>query len=189
MTLHLTISAPAKVAPADTRWLKRHLLQTLQLLRIRTAEWSITIVNDPEMTTLHARTMNLPTTTDVLTFDLRDPPPQSPPSATARANMRTKRIQRADQEGTEVELDTVLCLDEAARRAKELAHPCREELLLYAIHSLLHVQGYNDLQRSDAATMHRREDTLLIALGIGPRYAPSHQKPKISNQKSKGTRS
>ena len=133
------------------RWLKQHLLRTLRLLHIKNAEWSITIVNDKEMTALHARTMNLATTTDVLTFDLRDDA-------------------SATKEGVEVELDTVLCRDEAARRAKELAHPLRQELLLYAIHSLLHVQGYNDLKKSDAAQMHRREDTLLIALGVGPVY-------------------
>jgi probable rRNA maturation factor len=158
MTLHLTITNQTKpTAVADMRWLKQHLLKTLKLLRIQTAEWSITIVNDKEMTALHARTMNLPTTTDVLTFDLRDDA-------------------SITKEGIEVELDTVLCLDEAKRRAKELNHPLRQELLLYAIHSLLHVQGYDDRKKSDAAQMHRREDTLLIALGVGPVYGNKNSK-------------
>jgi probable rRNA maturation factor len=177
MSIHLIITHQTKpLPPADLRWLKRLLLQTLKLLRIRIAEWSITIVDDRTMITLHARTMNLPTTTDVLTFDLRDPPSQSPPSAMARANVRAKRIHPLDQEGVDVELDTVVCRDEAARRAKEFTHPLREELLLYAIHSLLHVQGYNDVKKSDAATMHRREDTLLIALGVGPVYGKKNAK-------------
>ncbi len=105
------------------------------------------------MITLHDRTMRIPTTTDVLTFDLRD-------------------AAASDVEGCAVELDTVLCRDEAIRRATDHRHGPLQELLLYAIHSLLHVQGYDDRRKADAARMHRREDALLIALGVGAVYAP-----------------
>jgi probable rRNA maturation factor len=161
MSVDLTITDHTQaLSLADRRWLKRYLLQTLELLRIKHAEWSITIVNDPEMTDLHARTLNLPTTTDVLTFDLRE------------------NLPATTKEGSSVELDTVLCRDEALRRAKELGHPPREELLLYAIHSLLHVQGHNDLKKSDATRMHHREDSLLTSLGIGARFTPKKPKPR-----------
>lgn len=133
--------------------LRRALRRVLALLRVRSGHWSITFVTDRAMTELHARTMNLPTTTDVLTFDLRD----------AASPARGRHAQ--------LDLDTVICADQAARRAQELAHPLAHELLLYAIHSLLHVQGYDDLTAPDAARMHRREDALLIALGIGPVFA------------------
>jgi probable rRNA maturation factor len=139
-----------RLAPAP---LRRALRRILARLKIRAGHWSITFVTDRAMTELHARTMNLSTTTDVLTFDLRD----------ADAPARGRQAQ--------LDLDTVICADEAARRAKELAHPLAHELLLYAIHSLLHVRGYDDLTAADAARMHRREDALLIALGIGPVFA------------------
>ena len=132
----------------DPPFLTTRLRALLQLLKITTGNWSITLVRDPAMKQLHARTMNDPTTTDVLTFDLRD-------SARKKASL---------------DLDTVICLDEARRRAKELHHPLNHELLLYALHSLLHVQGYDDLTQKDAQKMHRREDQLLVALGIGPVY-------------------
>lgn len=138
-------------------WLRPPLLSLLQLLRISSVQWSITLVRDRDMKALHAQTMNVPTTTDVLTFDLRDPPSR-------------KSRPHKDREGSPVELDTVICLDEARRRAKELAHPIRHELLLYCLHSLLHVQGYKDLTSKDAAAMHAREDALLVALGVGPVY-------------------
>jgi probable rRNA maturation factor len=147
----------------NVRRLKAMLAKVLKLLGVARAEWTIALVNDKAMAELHARTMNNPTTTDVLTFDLRD----------AREIRKTR-------EGVPVELDTVLCVEEAARRAKELRHSVDEELLLYAIHSLLHVQGYDDLVPKAAARMHRREDALLIALGIGPVYAAEeHEHARI----------
>ena len=129
------------------------------------------------MKRLHAASLDDPTTTDVLTFDLRDDAPKK------------------DHEGTPVELDTVVCIDEARRRATEFGHPIRNELLLYCLHSLLHVQGYNDTTRAESDRMHVREDELLHAIGIGPVYKTqnakretrnrNHQKSKIGNRQLK----
>ncbi|HUO08387.1 MAG TPA: rRNA maturation RNase YbeY [Phycisphaerae bacterium] len=157
--LRLTIANQTR-QKIETRRLRRKLLGAMKVLGIERAEWTITIVGDRAMGELHGRTMNDPGTTDVLTFDLRE----------AREIKKTR-------EGAAVELDTVLCVDEAARRAKELRHGVDEELLLYAIHSLLHVQGYDDVTARGAARMHRREDALLIALGIGPVYAAEEHEP------------
>jgi probable rRNA maturation factor len=128
----------------DGAWLQRQLRRVLKLLKIAEGEWTITIVDDRAMAALHKKTMNLPTTTDVLTFDFSG--------------------------GRGLELDSVLCAEEAVRRAKELKHSVKNELLLYAIHSLLHAQGYDDLKAQDAAEMHRREDEILLRLGVGAVY-------------------
>jgi probable rRNA maturation factor len=80
---------------------------------------------------------------------------------------------RGSTEGSPVELDTVLCADESRRRAEECGHGVREELLLYAVHSLLHVQGYDDITPAKARRMHRREDELLQAIDVGALYAPA----------------
>jgi probable rRNA maturation factor len=143
MSVSLTITNQGK-RTVDAAWLKRQLRRVLRLLEIETGEWTITIVGDRAMGALHKRTMNLSDTTDVLTFDLSG--------------------------GETLELDSVLCVDEAARRAKELRHSLKNELLLYAIHSLLHVQGYDDVKAKDAAEMHRREDEILLRLGVGAVY-------------------
>jgi probable rRNA maturation factor len=139
-------------ATLGVRWMGTRLRQVLGLLGVTQCEWTITIVGDKAMAALHQRTMNLPSTTDVLTFDMRDQPGRT-------------------REGTPVELDTVLCADEARRRAKEMGHGPREELLLYALHSLLHVQGYDDVTPARFRRMHKREDELLRALGVGALYA------------------
>jgi rRNA maturation RNase YbeY len=136
--------------------LRVYLEQALVFLTLRRGSWSITLVDDPTMRDLHQRTMDIDTTTDVLTFDLRD------------------------RGQGDLDLDTVICVDEAARQATAHHHALREEILLYAIHSLLHVLGYNDTTSKAAARMHKREDELLVRLGVGPVYArpPSPERGK-----------
>jgi hypothetical protein len=43
----------------------------------------------------------------------------------------------------------------------------RDELLLYAVHGMLHLCGYDDRTDRDFAAMHRREDHILSRLGVG----------------------
>ena len=138
----------------DARWLKGRLVAAVKVLGIERVEWTVSIVGDRAMGELHGRTMGDDSTTDVLTFDLRE----------AAEIRKTK-------EGVSVELDTIVCADEAGRRAKEMGHSLREELLLYAVHSVLHVQGYDDVTARGAKRMHRREDEVLIGLGVGPVYS------------------
>jgi probable rRNA maturation factor len=146
---------------ASIPWLKGKLEGVLALLGVDGGTWAIRLVGDRTMSALHGRTMGDWDTTDVLTFDLRD-------GTEARI---VKREERSGKEsGEAVELDTVVCLDEARRRAKEMGHSAREELLLYCVHSLLHVQGYDDVTRRGALEMHRREDALLVAVGVGAVY-------------------
>jgi probable rRNA maturation factor len=47
----------------------------------------------------------------------------------------------------------------------------RAELMLYLIHGLLHLMGYDDRTPQAAKRMHEREDTLLENLGFGSVYA------------------
>jgi probable rRNA maturation factor len=152
ITLHWQGSTPSTRA-----WLRGRLRTVLGELGVNTGLWHIMMVPDSRMRALHKQTLGLAATTDVLTFDLRD-------------------IQDApglgpDREGAPIEVDTVICVDEARRRAAELGHPLRAEVLLYALHSLLHVQGYDDGTPAQARRMHRREDEILIRLGIGAVYA------------------
>ncbi|HVX83255.1 MAG TPA: rRNA maturation RNase YbeY [Phycisphaerae bacterium] len=141
------------VRSGGARWMEMMLRRVLRELGVKQCAWTITVVGDAAMKALHRRTMGLGTTTDVLTFDMRDDPPRT-------------------REGAAVELDTVLCADEARRRAAEHGHTPRRELLLYAVHSLLHVQGFDDVTPAKARRMHRREDALLQAIGVGAVYAP-----------------
>jgi probable rRNA maturation factor len=149
--------------------LARHLHAVLRCLRISRGTWTVKVAGDREMADLHWRTRRIAGTTDVLTFDLRE-------------KSEDRRQKTEDQQGVPVELDTVLCADEARRRANELGHTVREELLLYCVHSLLHVQGFDDVTAAGARRMHEREDEVLEAIGVGAVYATG--KTKVQRRKT-----
>ncbi|MCA9285039.1 MAG: rRNA maturation RNase YbeY [Phycisphaerales bacterium] len=108
-------------------------------------EIDVRIVGDGRMRELHARHCGLDSTTDVLTFpgDL-------------------------DELGGPSRVDIAVCRDEAARRADASDRPVEPELLLYALHGVLHCLGYDDHEPDDYALMHEEEDRILKAIGVGP---------------------
>jgi probable rRNA maturation factor len=138
------------VGAAHAPYLRRHLRAAHRLLNPPLAELSLALVGDRKMSDLHRQFMNLPGPTDVLTFPLD-----------------------LDARGRPVSGEVVVCVPEARRQAKERNVPLERELLLYALHGMLHLCGYDD--RTDRAfrTMHRTEDRILTRLGVGPVFAPA----------------
>lgn len=108
------------------------------------------IVDDAEMSGAHLRWSGVAGTTDVLTFDLAE-------GAGAR--------------GGALDVDLLLCADEAARQASGRGFTLERELLLYLVHGVLHCLGHDDHDEADAARMHAEEDRLLEAAGVGATYA------------------
>lgn len=99
------------------------------------------IVDDQEMDDAHRRYSGVAGTTDVLTFV------------------------EATESGREVDL--LVCHQEAARRASELGHHPRRELLLYCLHGVLHALGHDDHDPDDHDRMHAEEDRILERIGVG----------------------
>ncbi|MGC8624492.1 MAG: rRNA maturation RNase YbeY [Phycisphaerae bacterium] len=141
----LRLSAPHKMR----HWISGYAQYAAALLHVTTGNWIIHLVDDQRMIQYHHQTMNLATTTDVLTFDY---------TAT-------------DRKGAPLDLETIICVDEAERQAKIRNHLRPElEILLYAIHSLLHCIGYDDRSDHQAGIMHRKEDLILQRMDLPPVY-------------------
>lgn len=147
--LDILLSMEARdTAPPVAGWLEEQLRLAAAAAGIG-GEVSILVVGDRRMAQLHLEYKNVPGTTDCLTFDLSGP-------HTAKGR---------------IEGDLVLCLAEAKRQAKARGHSAREELLLYAIHGLLHLDGEDDLEPKAFARMHKREDAILRKIGFKPLFA------------------
>lgn len=136
--------------PGLPHWLGEQLGRIAQHLGVW-GEFRLRLVDDTEMVAAHRQYLNVDGTTDVLTFDLAD-------GASAR--------------GAPVDADVLACVDEANRRSRELGHGLDRELLLYALHGLLHCLGYDDHDPEGYQRMHDLEDRLLEALGVGATFAP-----------------
>jgi probable rRNA maturation factor len=139
----------ADIDPPITGWLDIQLRKLAALAEIKQMQLSIAIVDDAQMSDLHEEFMDITGTTDVLTFDLSDDPDDT----------------------TVIEGELILCIDEASRQAASRGHETRMELLLYGVHGLLHLMGYDDHDDDDYDRMHAREDELLTKAGFEALFA------------------
>lgn len=134
-----------RLAQPDREWLVRHLTRASHHLQA-SGEVRVASVGDSDMSAAHARFMNDPTTTDVLTFDLRESPSQP------------------------LDVDILVCVDEAERQAKNRGHDTRRELLLYGLHGVLHCLGHDDHDDDAYRRMHAAEDEVLETIGVGATF-------------------
>lgn len=121
---------------ADATWIRSNLDRLVPMAAPGLTRFTVKLVDDAEMVRLHGRFLGIPSTTDVMTF----------------------------ADGSEVDL--AVCVPEARRRSAELGHSVREELLLYALHGLLHAAGMKDGTPEEFEAMHAAEDRLLGAIGL-----------------------
>lgn len=157
-------SAPTIVLDDQTGGLQKAVLASIgtwapQALRAAGAERGevrVRLLNDTQMACAHATHLDDPSVTDVITFDLAD---------------------GASAQGAPLDIDLLVCADEAARQAQQLGLTIEQELVLYILHGVLHCLGYDDHTEADARAMHRREDEILVQIGLGAAYAPKRPSP------------
>jgi probable rRNA maturation factor len=110
---------------------------------------SLALVDDPTIHDLNRRFLSHDEPTDVITFDLR-PRPEAP-----------------------LEGEIVISTDTARAAAGRLGHAPEDEALLYVIHGLLHLCGYDDRSPALRKAMRAREQVYLDQLGIRLRGRPT----------------
>ena len=64
--------------------------------------------------------------------------------------------------------EILMSADTARREAAARGHPAYHELLLYAVHGVLHLLGYDDHDPAGRRRMRRAERAALAALGVPP---------------------
>ena len=144
----LAIEISGRTGAQYVPYLRRNLPRAHSILRPALREFSLALVGNARMAELHEQFMNVPGPTDVLTFELDH-----------------------DARGRVTAGEVVVCVPYALREAARRGVPPRDELLLYAVHGMLHLCGYDDLTDRDFAKMHKREDEILNELGVGVVFA------------------
>jgi probable rRNA maturation factor len=125
-----------------TAALLKRLSKVLRSLGLPDAELSVLFIGDRAMRTLNRTWRGKDSTTDVLSFPLREG--------------RFPNIQ------PEMLGDIVISLPVAARQAVEAGHPLSVELEQLLVHGLLHLLGYDHEQGLvEARRMKRKEQRLL----------------------------
>jgi len=148
LRIHSAIGLP------HTRFLRTHLLAAHCIIQPALRDLSLAVVTDATMSQLHERYLRVRGPTDVLTFELEE-----------------------NEAGHIIAGEVVICVDEARRQALLRGSMLSKELLLYALHGLLHLSGFDDRTQPGYRKMHRKEDAILTRLGIGPVFAgKSHRR-------------
>jgi len=116
---------------------------------------SVTLVDEARIRELNLQYLGRDEPTDVISFDLSDGGHDEGPSG-------------------EIVISAERAVAEATRRGNDPVG----ELLLYALHGVLHLVGYDDRQPREAAKMHARENEILTALGCPDVFAGPPKPPK-----------
>jgi probable rRNA maturation factor len=145
-------------------YLRTHLPKAWDLTRTQLAELSLALVGDAEMADLHMQFLGIPGPTDVLTFPLDQ-----------------------DERGRDIAGEVIVCIPEARRQAMLNGNRPEQEVLLYALHGVLHLSGFDDRTPVEFRKMHRKEDEILQKLGIGPVFSKAQGSSKPAGSRSKLT--
>jgi len=116
------------------------VLRDILAQAVDSAELSLAIVGDAEIAAVNKRFLGRDGATDVIAFpyEVRD---------------------------DHIDGEVIINADEAARRAQEAPHSPQDELMLYAVHGVLHLLGYDDADPEQCRRMHERSLEVLAAAG------------------------
>jgi probable rRNA maturation factor len=140
-----------RVCPIDLRFLRRILRYILDhRFKGPDHELCFHFVEARELARINEEFLHHIGSTDVITFDYS--------SAGARRRLRPPR----DMEFySPLHGEIFICPEVAASHAREFRTSWQEETVRYAIHGLLHLQGYDDLAAGPRRQMKREEELIL----------------------------
>jgi len=154
----LCLTNRQKTRSIDSRLLRRITRFLLEEhFGLRNYEFCLHLVPASEMARINEQFLNHVGSTDVITFDYSTP------------------LQRSHLSG-----EVFICVDEAVRQAREFRTTWQSELVRYTVHSLLHLQGYDDLQPHARRKMKREEGALLKRTAVIFKLARLHKSKRRS---------
>jgi probable rRNA maturation factor len=132
----------------DRPLIRRAIRTVLAGERFSSAKISLAIVDDPTIHELNRRYLDHDYPTDVLSFFID--------------------FVENHRQGPHLEGEIVVSADTARAAAKQLGWKAHHELLLYIVHGMLHLVGYEDHKPRKAKEMRQKEHEVLAALGLPP---------------------
>ena len=121
-------------------------------------EVDVLITDDEGIHQINLAQREIDRPTDVLRFPMFNYVPGQPPVDDSDADPATDLTPLGDM---------VISLERAKAQAEEYGHPVERELSYLAVHSVLHLLGYDHMDEGpQKAQMRAREEAILGALGI-----------------------
>jgi len=153
----IEIADDQSILRIDESYLQQVAKRTLAVEEVARATISIAVVDDAALRRLNRKYLDHDDDTDVLSFLLEcETCPEGGGSENLVPRGRGKRI----------EGEIVISAEMAVRRAAELDWSSQSEIVLYLVHGLLHLVGYDDRSEHEEALMRSRERAVLKCLGL-----------------------
>ena len=130
---------------------------------------SVAIVDDDAIAVLNQQYLNHEGPTDVLSFLLECESAAGHEGIVEGASDASTTTDRLGF-GKRIEGEIILSAQTALKTAAEYGWKPESELVLYLVHGLLHLCGYDDLAESDRHLMRRREVKVLSHWDLVPDY-------------------
>lgn len=139
--------------------LERVIAAALEAEGVKTpCEVDVLITDDEGIHQINLEQRDIDRPTDVLSFPMFNYVPGCPPTDDADADPATGLTPLGDM---------VISLERARAQAQEYGHPVERELSYLAVHSVLHLLGYDHMDEGEQkARMRQREEAILSDLGI-----------------------
>ena len=138
----VSIASPQELIALEYARLKECARTVLAGEGVKESKISLAFVDDATIAGLNKRFLDHDGPTDVITFPL------------------------SGRGARKLEGEVVIGVEMARRAAEERGHDIQAELCLYVIHGVLHLCGYDDRSKRDAAEMRRKEREYLRQLNL-----------------------
>ena len=126
--------------------IKKVLLHGLSKLKTGDVTFNIIIVDNPYIHKLNKEYRNIDRETDVITFALEDDDTFNP----------EERILG----------DIYISIDKAKSQSVEYGHSLMRELCFLSVHGMLHLLGYDHMNKEDERVMFKLQEDILDEMGI-----------------------
>ena len=178
MAFEIDIRNDQSLLPIDRAAIRRAVVTALREEHVQAAVVSITLVDNETIHRVNREHLQHDYPTDVISFQLEynTDDEEEEENHYDEHETETAAESQAQDEGNEVprcimiEGEIIASAEMAIQMASECGWSPSSELLLYIIHGLLHICGYDDLSPPEKTVMRSRERHILGLLGLQPAY-------------------
>jgi probable rRNA maturation factor len=147
----------------EAAFLREVVSRTLACEQVRAARISVAVVDNAVIRDLNRKYLDHDFATDVLSFPFDCDDPSEPTGSLGRGS------------GKRLEGEVVVSSEMASQKAADFHWRPQDELVLYLVHGLLHLVGYDDSTDAEQSLMRSRERAILQLWQLAPRYASSEE--------------
>lgn len=127
----------------EIKSIKRYLKKCLKEENVKNARFSIILTTNEYIKELNTKYRNIEKETDVISFALED-------------EKKEKFFLKERVLG-----DIYISVDKAKSQSKEYGHSLNRELSFLAVHGLLHLLGYDHMEKEDEKIMFKKQELIL----------------------------